>query len=376
MKRSARLGCLAACILVLLSTSSQAQSPPSRAAPPKPLALKQTTVEFEVMLAQDGDPVAPQQWGPIFERLGAAVRFRQRIEGDEVSVTENTRGSYRTVTAIGELGRDDTLRFPGKSFTMDNTAALKTWITELQTYGAQGSPDGQPIWGLTDQQFDALFSDLSQPVAPEVEGLEFQPALKQLGLPGKYPFRLHETARELFQSSDRDHPLRYEVQGLSGGTALAIVLADYGLGFRPLRTPSGLIELVAEPLDKLAKPWPIGWPVDPDRPRNETAPKLFEQVSAGFDNLPLADVLSAVEQASETRVIVDYERCARRNIDPAEKTVSYPKKQTAWILILRTVTSQARLSREIMIDEAGTAFVYVFPFEPKKPADAKGRGRL
>lgn len=357
--------------LLVLSNAAHAQLPPPAA--PKPLPIRQTSVDFEVMLDRDADFTAPQRWGPLFERIGVPVRFRERIQGDEVATEERVRGSHRMVNVVGELGRDGVLRFVGKDFTLDNEAALKKWIEELQTYGAQGAPDGQPVWGLTDQQFDALFAELNQPVATDVEGLEFQPAIKQLGLPAAYPFRLHDAFKELFQSGDRDHPLRHEVSGLSRGTALAIVLADYGLGFRPLRTPGGAIELVAEPLEQLQDPWPIGWPLEKDRPRNETAPALFEQVTAGFDDVPLADVLSAVEQASGVRVIVDYERCARRNIDPAGKKVSYPQRNSAWILILRTVTSQARLSREIMLDEAGNAFVYVFPFEPKRVRDAKPR---
>jgi hypothetical protein len=123
----------------------------------------------------------------------------------------------------------------------------------------------------------------------------------------------------------------------------------------------------------LTHPWPIGWPIDKDRPRNETAPALFEQVEAGFEDVTLADVLSAVEQACGTRVIVDYEKCAQRKIDPASHQVSLPKKKTAWILILRSVTAQARLTREVMLDEAGTAFVYVFPFQPKGPEELKRR---
>lgn len=361
--------CFAALGALVFASAAQAQKSSTRA--PGSLPVKQTSVEVEIMLDKFSDNVAPQQWGPVFEKLGVAARFRERIQGDDVSLGEKTRGSYRYVTAVGELNRDGSLNFPGKSFTLDNTAAINAWIRELQTYGALGSPDGQPVWGLTDQQFDALYDELRQPVAGDFEGLEFQPAIKQLALPDAYYFRLDEAARELAQKPERQHPFRHEVSGLSRGTALAIVLADYGLGFRPLRTPTGAIELVAEPLETLKKPWPIGWPLDKDRPRNETAPALFEQVTAGFNDQTLADVLSAIEQASHTRVIVDYERCARRKINPDEVKVSYPQKRTAWILILKTVTSQARLSREIMTDEGGSAFVYVFPFEPKREADAK-----
>jgi hypothetical protein len=354
-----------------MGTAVRAQSEP--AAPPNPLAIKKTIVDFEIMLDEEGNPLDPQQWGPVFERLGAAVQFRQRILDDQVSINERIRGSYRMVTAIGELDSNGSLNFPGKSFKLDNTQPLAEWIRELQTYGGQGSPDGQPVWGLTDKQFDALFAELGRPVTGSCDGLEFQSAIEQLGLPAAYPFRLHETARELVLSSAGAHTVRHEINGLSRGTALAIVLADYGLGFRPLRSPAGAIDLVAEPLAGLEKPWPIGWPLEDDRPRNETTPALFAQVDAGFNDVPLADVLSAIEEATSTRVIVDYEKCAGRDIDPAALNVKYPQRKTAWILILRTVAAQARLTREIMVDEAGTPFVYLFPFEPKRARDVKSR---
>lgn len=362
---------IAAVLLLVVSAATAQSDRPDATA--RPLAIKKTTVDFEVMMGQGADPVAPQQWGPIFEKLGCAVRFRERIFDDEAEITEKVRGSLRMVNVVGELDRTGGLTFPGRTFTLDQTNKLKDWIGELQTYGALGSPDGQPIWGLTERQFEDLYAELSKPVTNDIEELEFQPAIKELGLPAGYAFRLHETAIEQMQAAGADHPLRHEVSGLSRGTALAIVLADYGLGYRPLRTPTGSIELVVEPLDSLSNPWPIGWPLDKERPRNETVPALFDQVEAGFEDVVLTDVLSAVEQACGTRVIVDYQKCAKRNIDPASMKVSLPKKKTAWILILRTVTGNARLTREVLVDEAGTGFVYVFPFEPKRAGDVKAR---
>lgn len=359
-------------VLGLIATTATAQ-PDRPAATARPLEIKKTTVDFELMMSQGADPVAPQQWGPVFERLGCAVRFRQRILDDEPGVSEKIRGSLRIVNVVGELDRNGALVFPGKSFTLDQTGKLADWIGELQTYGALGSPDGQPMWGLTEQQFRDLFAELGKPVTADVEGLDFRPAIKEMGLPAGYAFRLHESAIEQMKSPGANHPLRHEVSGLSRGTALAIVLADYELGFRPLRTPAGNIELVVEPLESLTNPWPIGWPLDKDQPRNEAVPALFDQVEAGFEDVSLADVLSAVEQACGTRVIIDYPKCAKRNIDPATLQVSLPRKKTAWILILRTVTGQSRLTRDVMLDEAGTGFVYVTPFEPKRAKDAKRR---
>ena len=121
-----------------------------------------------------------------------------------------------------------------------------------------------------------------------------------------------------------------------------------------------------QPLDDISDPWQIGWELDPQTPRNEIAPALFEFVTAGFDELPLADVLEAVEVASETTIVIDYCACADRNIEPTEVTVSFPQKRTAWALLVRSVASQARLTYEIRTDEAGNAFVRVFPFVPMR----------
>jgi hypothetical protein len=115
----------------------------------------------------------------------------------------------------------------------------------------------------------------------------------------------------------------------------------------------------------MSQPWPIGWELEAKPPLNEQAPQLFNMITAGFDKLPLQDVLDAVEQASQTSIIIDYEQCAAREIDPRTVQVNYPQKKTAWAILIRSVTSQARLTREVKVDESGRVFVYVFPFAPK-----------
>ena len=222
---------------------------------------------------------------------------------------------------------------------------------------------------MSEAQFTEVYDALSTPIETDLAGLELPDAFQALKLPADYPLRLQTTAEDLLRNPVSAHPLRQDVRGLSMGTGLAIVLGDFGLGYRPLRNPRGTIDLMVEPLEDLKDAWPIGWELDPATPRNEVAPALFAMVKAGFDDLPLQDVLDAVEQASQTPIIIDYRRCAARDIDPAEVKVSYPQKQTAWVLIIRTVTSQARLTREIMADEAGQPFVYVFPFEPQRSAE-------
>lgn len=355
--------CLIALICGIDSLSAQSDRQPASPA-------TKTLVEFEILMPKLGDGLDAQRWGPAFEKIGVSVRFRQAILDDEPAIEEQTRGTWRMVNVVGEMDLDGTLHFPDdKSFTMSESAKLAEWVNDLKTYGAQGSPAGKPVWGLSEPQFTAVYDALSTPITAEVAGLELPDVFQNLKLPADYPLKLHETAEDRLRNPASAHPLRENVTGLSTGTGLAIVLADYGLGFRPLRNTQGKIDFIVEPLSEISDPWPIGWEPDPAQPRNEVAPGFFAMVRAGFDDLPLQDVLEAVEQASETPIIINYEASLARDINPAEVKVSYPQKQTSWVLIVRTVTSQARLTREIMIDEAGKPFVYVFPFVPQRTKD-------
>jgi hypothetical protein len=327
-----------------------------------------TSVEFEVLVPPQGSALNAQKWGPLFETVGATVRFRQPLLDDKPGINEKTRGTLRTVTVTGKMDLDGKLSFPGRSFSASESGKLSEWVNELKTYGALGAPTGKPVWGLSEEQFDKLYKALSAPVAGEVEDLDLKAAISGLGLPAAYPVRFHSSAETLLTGRQPLPPVRQTLAGFSGGTALAIVLADCGLGFRPLRTPAGQIELVVQPLKDMTDPWPVGWEADPSRPRNDLAPELFKMVNVGFDKLPLADVLDAAEQASGVPIIVDHERCRQKEIDLSAITVSYPQRRTAWSILIRTVVQQSRLTREIKTDEAGRVFVHVYPFEAKAAA--------
>lgn len=334
---------------------------------PRPSQQLKTFVQFVILTPRVGTGLKAQQWGPIFERMGATVRFRQHNLGEEPDIEESTRGTFRTVTVTGVMDAEGALIFPETSYDMSQAEAFGEWIAELKAFGAQGSPEGKPVWGLKETEFTEIYEALTPAVDAAVKSEPLLDALRHLALPDEYPLRMHTTARTWLERAAQDHPLRQDVTGISKGSALAIVLADYGLGFRPLRRPGEEgVDLVVQPLEDISDPWQIGWELDPRQPRNEIAPALFELITAGFDDVPLQDVLDAVHVASHTPIIIDYRACAERNIDPTDVKVSYPRKQTAWALLIRTVTSQARLTHEIRTDEGGNAFVRVFPFVPTR----------
>jgi hypothetical protein len=243
---------------------------------------------------------------------------------------------------------------------------LKEWVDELKLYGAQGAPEGQPVWGLSEPQFNELFAALSRPIPADAEGQTVQTAIDQMGLPQAHPVRFHSTALKHLGGMESVPPVRQRLAGMSVGTGLAALLADYGLGFRPLRNPSGEIELVVQPLDDISDAWPVGWEPEDDSRRDKVAPALFKMVPVKFDDVPLQDVLDAISQATQTPIIVDHYATARQGIDLNTLTLSYPAKRTAWIIVINSAAARNRMVQKLRVDERGNPFVHIAPFVPRR----------
>lgn len=318
-----------------------------------------TTVTVEILTGGPAAGFRAHEWRPIFEKMGVAFRIRGGTAADKVETRERQLGTVRQIVVTGKLDRSGRLIFAERTFSRSEADKLHAWLGELQTYGAQGSPEGKPLWGLTKAQFGAVYAALNQPLESEVEGLTLDAALKKMALPDDHPVRLSAAARESLRTRSRGTtPVRQKLKGRSLGTALAIVLNDYGLGFRPQRTPAGSIELAVEPLEKAPDAWPVGWEFKDSR--FKTARKLFvEQVPVELEDAPFLDVLEAVSTRAEVPVYIDHYRIEAAGIDLDKLRVSFPRKKTSWSLLLRRITFQHRLSVKYRIDEQGQPFVWI-----------------
>lgn len=329
---------------------------------PNPAA--KTILDVEILLpAITGDPLLAQRWRQVFEKFDVGVRIRQPLPGDKAEVTESIRGTFRLVKIVGELDRQGRLIVPGRTFTTEQTGPLKEWLNELQTFGAQGAPEGKPRWGLSETQFDRVLEQLQAPIATPVRGKTVAEALGQLPMAPGLSVKFHTSSSVLYEQGKLS-PVNEELTGLSCGTGLAFLLREIGLGYRPLRNPAGEIELMVQPLTAISDPWPVGWKVEDVVPRDQIVPGLFKMVTTGFENARLSDVLDAIEEKSGTIVLTDHAACAEKRIDLQAVVVNYPLKRTAWALLLRSAIGQARLSVQYLQDEAGTGFALVVPFVP------------
>lgn len=315
-----------------------------------------------------GDRLAPQRWQQVFRDIGEGVRIRQALPGDKPEVSETKRGPLRMVKIVGALDRNGILVFPKHEFKLQEADQLAKWIEELKQYGAQGAPDGQPLWGLSEVQFKELMQVLAVKNLHATKGVTLANALQQMPVPESTPVEYHSTA-ELILDATQGHPLQVEVKNASVGTALASILSQSGLGFQPYRQPDGSIHLLVQPLKNLKDPWPVGFDVDEKTPRNEVLPSLFEMVNAGFDSITLRDVFEVVTEQTGVPIIVDYTGCVARGVDPATHRVSYPRKKTAYALVIRSVVRGSTLNYKFRQDESGTPFIYVYPFVPYTPGE-------
>lgn len=332
---------------------SSAQTPaPRKASSSVPV----TRLSFEVLLAPQTTGIDAQRWGPVFQRLGESVRFRQPLLDDRPDVTETTRGRTRLVTITGELKPDGTLAFPGKSFRLSETRRLAEWIQELRTYGAQGAPDGKPGFGLSGTQLEQLLRSLEVTVHEEVGGDSILKAVPRLGFPDSLPVRFSSAAEERLVRLPSGIVAPHGLKGMSRGTALAILLRRAGLGFRPGRTPAGTLQLLVVPAEESDGLWPIGWPLD--RPPVQAAPEYVSLKVFDLDDEPLTDVLESAREETGIRILIDVRGIAEADVDFESMTVTQRPRRMTWAGLLDRGTFPD-LMAELLQDEAGRPFVWL-----------------
>ncbi len=324
------------------------------------------SISVELLAPRQTIGLAAQQWAETFSKMGISCRVRQPILSDKAEVKESKRGKLRFVTIIGILERNGDILFPGRKFSQQDKDKLNDWLREIKTYGAQGSPKGQAVWGLSKKQFDPLYKALSKKAPEELFAMPISQAIKKLKLPAEYPVRsTAEYRRKLVRILQKDPLVRQQTTGLSKGTALALILNDLKLGFYPARTPSGSIELALVTQADVSKVWPVGWETSTQFPK--IARKLYQLVPIELKDVKLLDLLHAISVKTEIPVMIDYYKIEGKGIDLEKVIVSYPSRKTSWSRLLRGVTVPNKMTRQYKIDEAGRPFVWITTSVPIKP---------
>ncbi|HEY3963832.1 MAG TPA: hypothetical protein VGM05_04695 [Planctomycetaceae bacterium] len=322
-----------------------------------------TSITIELLTGNDGVGMKARDWIAILGKLDVVVTVRNGRPDDKLGVTEGKGGggALRTVRVVGALDSKGRLVLPDQTFTEDEAGKLSAWINDLRIYGAQGNPGGQPVWGLTKEQFGVIHTALKKPLAAETKDVTVAKVVTLFELPREHPIAFTTAAARRLKERGERAVVSQSLTGVSKGTALAVMLAEQGLGFHPRRLPDGKIELTVGTSDETREAWPVGWPLERGTP--ETAPALLQFKTIDLDAEPLDQVLEAVSGQIKLPILIDRAGLAAKDIDLADVKITYPLKKTTWITALKEFTFKAKAKIEVLVDEAGQPFLWIVPFD-------------
>lgn len=349
------LAASSAALFTMLPTLRAQEPRPRLKADPDRKIDTQVSVE---LLTKEGAGLNAQEWATIFQDLNVSFTVRRSLLDEKPETIETASGvSLRDVQVIGRLERDGSATFAGHRFTTADVARIRDWINGLKAYGAQGSPQGQPMWGLSKTQFEPLFEALSAILKIEPQSAALNKALDVFTVRRKYPFRFTAEATQHLEEGHIPAAVTRTYGGLSEGTGLAGLLNEFGLGFQPQRTPASKLELAIVPLAGKRQVWPIGWPLSDEPPK--VAPELFKNGDVELENEPIMDVLQAVGDLIKLPVLFDEYGLKSTGVNLDAITVSHKRKRTIWSAALKHICFQARCKWELRVDEAGHALLLI-----------------
>lgn len=312
-----------------------------------------TSIDVELLAPPGRMVLESQRWARRFKDLGLSVRIRSRRADDKPDLTEKVRGRLRFVKLVGELKADGSIAFPGnKVFQPDSTAALATWIRGIKVYGAAGAPDGQAGWGLTPAGHRELGTLMARtPVRPSaLAARDVVASLSSVtGLQTRFDPSAAEYATDICQ---------WPEASLAVGTVTAAALESVGLGFAPVRLPSGATELLIQPQDDQTT-WPVGWVIPAGTPPAGVVPPLFALAELSRETQSLPDFLANVTSKTGVEIVtlrgeLDAQLPKWKTIDIAGNT-----RPIQPILPLAKTLRIQRMSKEYRLDDKGAPFLLI-----------------
>jgi hypothetical protein len=338
-----------------------AQQPPTPArkgSETRPDKVPTTLIQLELLTGPEANSLKAADWQKACDQLKIPCTIRRGLQDDQPGITEKKRGdSFRQLQIVGRLDKTGRLVFADRAFAPGESRRLAEWIEELKTYGAQGAPEGQRLWGLSEKQFTSVMESLSKPLAIETQDVSLREVLAGFQWADRHPLRWTTQTEQKRNQLDPAVTCSQSVRGFTQGTALALVLAEVGLGFRPRRQPDGSIDLAVVDLEGTPAVWPIGWyrnlaPAD-------AAPPLFVFREIHFSEIDIEGVLAASTAVTGIPVLVDRPNLQAKQIDLASHEVDFPLRKTTWAQAYDRILGKATCKYELLIDESGRPFVWI-----------------
>lgn len=337
---------LATATLALLAASVRAAEP----------------IEIEVAAVPGAPMQELQTWARVLGRMDLArVTLRAARGNEQPEVTTSEYGGVTRYKVRALLSRNNELVLPGGRFSLGDSAKLSQHLHDLPDSLDEASIE-RGRFGLTEDDFAKLLHGFSETVdestvdAPRNAWLQRQAG--QLPAPCEWS----PVARRALAD---DRPLGIDLKGLSRGAALAIALRQQGLALFPQQHRREPLKLRIDALADLGNAWPVGW--KPAKSARQVIPQAYEATTVEIANYSLAQALAALEKPLGARIVYDPWALTKNDIDPTKFEVNVPRKKLLIKSAVGACLSQARLSGELRVDEAGTVFYWVTRFGELSP---------
>lgn len=319
-------------------------------------------IDLEVVAQSDAPFGSMQEWNKVLAEMNLVrVRLRGSHGGEEPSVNVAGEGKSKRYSLVGILNRRDELVLPGGKFGQGDRTELKQYFEGLpKRLEEQGIERGR--FGLTREQFEKAFKDLSRPVI--ISTLDGSPHELVATLTKEFAMPVSgspETKAALRAAA----PFRSQMKDLTTGTALAAVLRTAGLQFVPDKLGNDPLTLRVSRLDPNAEAWPIGW--KPLAAPRRAAPAMYRVTNIEIENFTLVKALEALAPHLGAPLVLDQFKLAARSIDPETVQVRYPRGKTYVRHAVDVILSQSQLAGELRVDEAGQPFLWITQFGADSP---------
>lgn len=336
---------------MLCSDVAEAQSGSAKSVRPKRSLVLEVLIQPSPIYR-----VRAQEWGRELQELGYAPRFREPVAGEKMRIEQQLKDGRDVVFIVGGLTRDGGLTLGNTTFALADMKELNRFLDDMRTHGPGGAPAGNPRWGLTEQQFQDFVRLVSEPADSDVSLGSAAATVGSLKLPEQLAVVF---AEEAFQASLQPRPETapesLKLQGLTKGTALAVVLAQYGMGYRPIvgRGDRYTVEIVMG--DESSNLWPAGWKTAESTA--DVLPAWLKSIPFDVEDADVASIAQAVADKLEIPLVVS-SQSIQRDGKPLEDLVYSRSGKLSPFGILRGLSDKFELGFDVRADEAGKLFLW------------------
>jgi len=311
---------------------------------------------LDIKLLLGGNPAArintTRDWSAAFQRMGQRVK----IIPDSRSETPEIRNDKYSVHLTGLIDQKGDVCFDDKTFRRSDVASLEKFLTSLEEHGAGGPIRQRSTWGLSEEQYAEVLKLLSSKVSRDLTLSSSVAAdVESMKLPEQLHVTWSDKAKQIALSNHDGVPLP-GLTDLSQGTALAIALAQRGLGFRVMSHPQRGYFLEIDAGNEASNLWPVGW--KNTRSMSALLPVMYRSVDVDLDDVSVELVMTDVAGRAGIGWLTSRYQLTKDGIRFEDLKTSRRPGRISPHRLLQSIGAKNRFRVDVRTDESGTLFLW------------------